>query len=190
MSSTSSSSSSSSSTSPLPTTFINDTSSYEIIEKCGKCDELENKSVQCFCLDDPEASHDVWGNPEMQLNFATHIFCIILGVLGNVVTLLAMTKGDRKARSATNSFLISLAVSSKHIKWVLNINNDILEKCVLIKGVSVFGTTLWLIIVSTMTNVDIELMGVIITRNHCAIMSSPLSPLFSSKAGIKCTSSL
>ena len=45
----------------------------------------------------------------------TYALCIAFGSIGNAVTLMTMASTDRKNKSATNVFLISLSVSSLEV---------------------------------------------------------------------------
>ena len=50
--------------------------------------------------------------PELQMTLVTYALCILAGVAGNVLTLFTMATADRKNKTVTNVFLISLTVSS------------------------------------------------------------------------------
>ncbi len=70
----------------------------------------------CTCTDDPYKSVDVLKEvPELRVTLVTYLICIVLGAGGNLVTLFTMATADRKNKSGTNIFLISLSVSHKHL---------------------------------------------------------------------------
>ena len=50
--------------------------------------------------------------PELRWMLLTYALCIAFGSIGNAVTLITMATADRKTKTVTNVFLISLAVSS------------------------------------------------------------------------------
>ncbi len=49
--------------------------------------------------------------PEISIALVTYVVCIVFGFVGNALVLVAMIRADRKGRTATNVFLISLAVN-------------------------------------------------------------------------------
>ena len=61
----------------------------------------------CACVDDPEDFQKV---PYLSVTLATHFICIIFGTVGNLITLFTMGTADRKNKTGTNIFLISLSV--------------------------------------------------------------------------------
>ena len=50
--------------------------------------------------------------PELRWMLLIYALCIAFGSIGNIVTLITMATADRKTKSVTNIFLISLAVSN------------------------------------------------------------------------------
>ena len=56
--------------------------------------------------------------PELRWMLLTYALCIAFGVIGNAVTLITMATADRKNKSVTNVFLISLTVS--YLKSICN----------------------------------------------------------------------
>ena len=49
--------------------------------------------------------------PHLRETVATYFVCIGFGAIGNLITLFTMATADRKTRTNTNVFLISLTVS-------------------------------------------------------------------------------
>ena len=65
----------------------------------------------CTCVEDPYDAINVLKQvPELQLTLVTYSLCIVAGVGGNVITLFTMATADRKNKTVTNVFLISLTV--------------------------------------------------------------------------------
>ncbi|CAB4069271.1 CCKAR [Lepeophtheirus salmonis] len=78
---------------------------------CSKCSEVSPSEI-CRCMNDPNSALYAGQHlPELTLNLVTYVICIVLGLFWNLITLFVMIKGDRKNRSVTNIFLISLAVA-------------------------------------------------------------------------------
>ncbi|KAK6619896.1 hypothetical protein RUM44_006296 [Polyplax serrata] len=68
---------------------------------------LPNNTV---CLEHPEEMLKPWKTHPMFFEIIViHVIIFVFGVVGNVVVIIVMA-GDRKSRSATNFFLVSLAV--------------------------------------------------------------------------------
>ena len=91
----------------------NDTADdFSTPSSCLLCDQFSGNGEICACVASPEAATDLMSQlPEMKMTLATYAVCITLGAGGNAAILLAMAAGaERKARTATNYFLISLAV--------------------------------------------------------------------------------
>lgn len=64
----------------------------------------------CTCVKDPDEFHPS-NVPYIKVTLATHFICIIFGTVGNLITLFTMGTADRKNKTGTNIFLISLSVS-------------------------------------------------------------------------------
>ena len=87
---------------------FNDTTSFaNFSEICETCIGLTG----CTCVDDPDAFHPS-NVPYLKVTLATHFICIIFGTVGNLITLFTMGTADRKNKTGTNIFLISLSVST------------------------------------------------------------------------------
>ena len=48
--------------------------------------------------------------PETKLILVTYILCMIIGISGNLITMVTMATVEKKHKCVTNIFLISLAV--------------------------------------------------------------------------------
>ncbi len=81
---------------------------------CSKCTDLsEDESVFCTCTEDPFDAVDVFKEvPYLRVTLATYFICIVFGAVGNLITLFTMATADRKNKTGTNIFLISLSVST------------------------------------------------------------------------------
>ena len=80
---------------------------------CVKCTELSKEEAMfCTCTKDPFDAVDVFQEvPYLRVTLATYFICIVFGALGNLITLFTMATADRKNKTGTNIFLISLTVS-------------------------------------------------------------------------------
>ena len=76
------------------------------IATCEKCLDLSD----CTCVEDPDQFRNQQ-NPDLLHILATHFICIIFGAVGNLITLFTMGTADRRNKTGTNIFLISLSVS-------------------------------------------------------------------------------
>ena len=82
---------------------------------CSKCSELSPEEF-CTCTKDPFDAVDVFKEvPYLRVTLATYFICIVFGALGNLITLVTMATADRKNKTGTNIFLISLSVSSRSL---------------------------------------------------------------------------
>lgn len=62
------------------------------------------------CMEDPEEMLKPWKmNPMFVEILVANIITFVFGVVGNIIVIIVMA-GDSKSRSATNSFLVSLAI--------------------------------------------------------------------------------
>lgn len=79
---------------------------------CTKCADLtSSESMFCTCTEDPYDAVDVFQEvPYLRVTLVTYFICIVFGAMGNVITLVTMATADRKNKSGTNIFLISLSV--------------------------------------------------------------------------------
>ena len=84
----------------------------QMAEWCLKCSDLAgDDSTFCTCTDDPYDAVDVFKEvPYLRVTLATYFICIAFGVVGNLITLFTMATADRKNKTGTNIFLISLSV--------------------------------------------------------------------------------
>ena len=74
---------------------------------CLKCAELD----YCTCIEDPsDAVEAIQEVPYLRVTLATYFVCIGFGAIGNLITLFTMATADRKNKTGTNIFLISLTV--------------------------------------------------------------------------------
>jgi hypothetical protein len=80
---------------------------------CSTCLGLSSVEAPfCTCTEDPYDAVDVLKEvPELRVTLVTYFVCIIFGAVGNLITLFTMATADRKNKSGTNIFLISLSVS-------------------------------------------------------------------------------
>ena len=77
---------------------------------CLKCAELD----YCTCIEDPsDAVEAIQEVPYLRVTLATYFVCIGFGAIGNLITLFTMATADRKNKTGTNIFLISLTVRTK-----------------------------------------------------------------------------
>ena len=80
-------------------------------------DAVNQEAPFCTCTEDPYAAVDVLKEvPELRVTLVTYLLCIVLGASGNLVTLFTMATADRKNKSGTNIFLISLSVRKSFLK--------------------------------------------------------------------------
>ena len=74
---------------------------------CLKCAGLD----YCTCIEDPsDAVEAIQEVPYLRVTLATYFVCIGFGAIGNLITLFTMATADRKNKTGTNIFLISLTV--------------------------------------------------------------------------------
>lgn len=101
----------------LEDSSINDTDLWQQnqtnLNWCSKCAEITNdESTFCTCTKDPFDAVDVFKEvPYLRVTLATYFICIVFGAVGNLITLFTMATADRKNKTGTNIFLISLSVS-------------------------------------------------------------------------------
>ena len=82
---------------------------------CKTCRDLTSgpggADTVCTCIEDPYDVVNVLKSvPEIKVTLVTYALCMVLGIGGNLITLVTMATADRKNKSVTNLFLISLAV--------------------------------------------------------------------------------
>ena len=60
---------------------------------------------------DPNSAVNVLNNvPEIKATLVIYALCMVLGIAGNLITLVTMCTDDRRTKTVTNVFLTSLAV--------------------------------------------------------------------------------
>lgn len=82
---------------------------------CLKCAELD----YCTCIEDPsDAVEAIQEVPYLRVTLATYFVCIGFGAIGNLITLFTMATADRKNKTGTNIFLISLTIADLLLVFV------------------------------------------------------------------------
>ena len=88
-----------------------------ISNNCTQCLKVSSDEF-CTCTEDPYDAVDVFQEvPFLRVTLATYFICIGFGGVGNLLTLFTMATADRKTKTGTNIFLISLSVSMNRLSY-------------------------------------------------------------------------